>query len=110
MSTQSGDYYLIKVTIPEGYSIQQITDLLDEKSIIDKKEITSYLKNDAKEDFILNYPFLADIPYNTLEGYLFPETYYFKKDEKKETIVKVMLNEFKKNIITLIKVISIQVN
>ena len=99
LCNDSGDYYLIKVTIPEGFSIQQIASTLEEKEIINQKDFITYVKYHAKEEFIATYPFLNNFTLQSLEGYLFPETYYFRKNENKKIITNIMLKEFKKNII-----------
>ena len=103
LATNSGDYYLIKVTIPEGYSIQQIAEIFDKKEIINKEEFERYVKYAAKKEFITKYSFLKNYPYETIEGYLYPETYFFRKNENKKIITNKMLSEFNKNIISIFK-------
>lgn len=81
---------IIKVTIPEGYTIEQIAEKLEDNEII------------SKEDFIKSceeYNLPDYITYNkykrfNLEGYLFPDTYLFEKDSDGESIIRVMLNRF----------------
>ena len=99
LSTQSGDYYYTKVTIPEGFSIVQIVDLLADKNIVEYDSFLSYVAHEAKDEFILDYEFLQAYSYDTLEGYLFPDTYYFKENDNYRDIVNVMLNEFYKQIV-----------
>ena len=103
LSTNSGDYYLIRVTIPEGFSIQEIATRFDQKEIINKEEFESYVKKQAKLDFTDKYPFLNNFDYSTIEGYLYPETYFFRKNEDKKIITNKMLNEFEKNITPIFK-------
>jgi len=70
----------IKVTIPEGFTTEQIAERLYEKKVIsDPIEFISYVKT------------------NNLEGYLFPETYFFTTEQNIKTIVDRMLNEFYNN-------------
>ena len=52
--------------------------------------MTRYAINDFKNV----YDFLNDIPLNSIEGYLFPDTYFFKKNETPKVIVKSLLKEF----------------
>lgn len=65
---------IVTVTIPEGYSVQKIGDLLEKKGVCTKSEFISAVKN-AEYD----YDFIKDIPtqsvYYRLEGYLYPDTY-----------------------------------
>ncbi len=73
------------VTFPEGYTVKQIAELLEENNVctaqefIDLANNSSYLKG-------LEYSFLKQIPnYKErpfmLEGYIFPDTYEFYTNE-----------------------------
>lgn len=82
----------IKVTIPEGFTIPQIATRLAEKGVVSKEE---FLK--AVNDRAYDYEFLSTVPSNSkykLEGYLFPDTYIFKKNATPEDVIIKMLNRF----------------
>ena len=98
LTTHTGSHFLVKVTIPEGFSIQQIAARLEQLLICTKEEFESYAHTKAKHDFEDKYIFLKDIPLSTLEGYLFPETYYFKQNEPINVVIKTMLDQFSINI------------
>lgn len=80
----------VKVTIPEGYDIKQIAQLL-EKNGVSKKEdflnackdykLPTYIKRDGEKRY-------------ALEGYLFPDTYVFNKNSSSEEVIKTMLVRF----------------
>jgi len=74
-----------QVTIPEGYTMVQIADLLGQKGLVDSKEFLA-LTNDR--DFILT-TFHLDLP--SLEGYLFPDTYFIPRHTKAKDIVAMMV-------------------
>ena len=59
----------VRVTIPEGYEIYKVADVLEQKGLIDKDKFF-YLIDHGN----FNYDFIADIPQREmrLEGYLFP--------------------------------------
>ncbi len=80
----------VTVTIPEGYEIYKIADLLEEKGLIDKDKFY-YLVDYGKFD----YDFVKDIPTrdNRLEGYLFPDTYNFAPNDE-WGIINEMLRRF----------------
>lgn len=89
--TQSGQNVdAIKVTIPEGYEIYKIADLLEEKGLIDKEKFY-YLVNNGEFD----YDFISEIPErdNRLEGYLYPSTYEFAPNDE-YGIINEMLMQF----------------
>ena len=81
----------IKVTIPEGYTIDKIGTLMEEKEITTKDE---FVKAANSRDY--EYPFIAEIPdrENLLEGYLFPDTYFFNKNTDAKVVVDTMLKRF----------------
>jgi len=82
----------IKVTIPEGWEIQQIANFLEEKKIVNANKFKLLCNNNL---FIQSLGFEK---INSLEGYLFPETYFLSKDQNEEEIIQMMINEFKKTI------------
>ena len=86
----------MKFTIPEGYTIEQIGNVLDNQGIVTKDAFLNAVRN---RDYSSEYSFLRDIPNNekykyALEGYLFPDTYTVHKDITAEEIVIMMLNRF----------------
>mgnify|MGYP003963554425 FL=1 len=92
---------LKKVTIPEGYTKKEIAQVLAEAYDIDKKAFLQFNVSKAKQVFKDKYFFLDLIPTENLEGYLFPETYIFVKNEKIEKIYEAFFGQFEKNIVTL---------
>jgi UPF0755 protein len=72
-----GEYHLapLKVTIPEGFNIQQIADTFSLK-----------LKNFNKNNF------LEDA--KSFEGYLFPDTYFFTNTANENDVLEYMAKNF----------------
>ena len=65
-----------KVTFPEGMSAREMAARLDENGLPGAAFLQSVTKPNAS--LRSRYPFLADAPPGaTLEGFLFPDTYYF---------------------------------
>lgn len=85
----------IRVTIPEGMTIKQITDILKKKNLVD---VNSFL--DAVKKKNLSYNFIKEIPTesNGIEGYLFPDTYEFSLKTGNEGIIKAMLDNFNRKL------------
>ena len=86
------------VTIPEGYTIDQIIDTLVENGLSSEEELKSVL-----QDGEFNYDFLPDAEElgnetNRLEGYLFPDTYEFYLSDDADTIINKMLGNFENRI------------
>lgn len=89
---------LIKLTIPEGFELRQIADLVEEKGIASREE---FLKEADKGRF--DYDFLRNIKRNEyrLEGYLFPATYEIYKGESVHSVIDKMLKKFSQTVIPL---------
>ncbi|MEY8403027.1 endolytic transglycosylase MltG [Oscillospiraceae bacterium 44-34] len=76
ISANSANRSQVKVTIPEGYNIDQIFSLMVEKGVA--QNVEELREAAANHDY--KFSFLQDIPlgdYHRLEGYLMPDTYTF---------------------------------
>lgn len=78
-------------TIPEGYSLRQIADVLVKKGIATEEEFWAAVK-----DGDYDYSFLKELPKSEtrLEGYLFPDTYQIPRGMKVDKVIDVMLKRF----------------
>jgi len=76
-----------KVLIPEDFSMQEIAACLDSEKLINK-EIFFELARD--KDFLQS----LNIKAGSIEGYLFPDTYYFNRSMNTRQIMKRMVNRF----------------
>ena len=81
-----------KITIPEGFEIYKIADLLEKEGLIDKDKFY-HLVNFGEFD----YDFVNEIPQRNdrLEGYLYPSTYEFAPGDE-YGIINEMLMQFEK--------------
>jgi len=82
----SGKTVLHSVTIPEGYRITEIADLLEGRDLVDKNIFLQQAKN---------VDLLEGIATGSLEGYLFPDTYHFGKRTTEIKIINKMVETFK---------------
>ncbi|MCI8590017.1 MAG: endolytic transglycosylase MltG [Clostridiales bacterium] len=86
----------VVITVPEGYTVEEIINLFVEKGIGDREKFVDVIQN-----YNFDYWFMKDIPsnpdrYYRLEGYLFPDTYYFYTDMSEVTIISKFLDNFDK--------------
>lgn len=87
----------VSITVPEGYMTDQIIELFVSKGIGTREGFEDVIANaDLSEYWFVNeLPANAD-RYYRLEGYLFPDTYYFYTDMSELTIIKKFLDNFEK--------------
>ena len=87
----AGKPILKKVTLLEGWTMKKIAGVLESELGINKMDILSICKNQI---FIKN----QGIPSKTLEGFLFPETYFFQESDSPEEILSQLTEEYKNNV------------
>ena len=80
----------IYITIPEGYTIDDIATELEENNICSSEDFINSVKNYDLPAYVSNNP---NKRYN-LEGFLFQDTYSFKENENADFVVKTMINRF----------------
>ena len=92
----------VVVTIPEGYTVDQIIDTLVGKyGLSSEKEL-----KDAIENYDYDYWFVKRLETDKprygrkyrLEGYLYPDTYYYFSDSSASAIIYKMLDNFDKKV------------
>ncbi len=88
----------VVITIPEGFTVDDIIELFLTKFPDTTRE--NFVDVIQNYDFD-NYWFVKELPKSSdkiyrLEGYLFPDTYYFYTDMNEETIISKLLDNFAK--------------
>ncbi len=82
-----------KVTLPEGFTMEQIFARLEENGICSKEELYA-----AAADTEFSYTFLEDAPTGEsrrLEGFLFPDTYFFYQGMQASSAISKFLTNFR---------------
>lgn len=86
----------LTVTIPEGSTVKDIDDILTASGVIEKGSFINYSLGDLEA----TYPFLAQV--NSLEGFLFPDTYRFEINSSINVVLERFLNNFSAKAWTLL--------
>jgi len=83
----------IDIVIPEGYTQDEIFNLLEEKGVCTKAELL-----EAARNYEFNYTWLSDLEHTEkrLEGYLFPDTYTFYIGDSATRVLGKFLANFNK--------------
>ena len=83
-----GNVMLRRVTIPEGYDLVQIAAAVADAGLGDEK---TFLAAARDAGFVREMGIEAD----TFEGYLFPDTYFFPKNESARRMIAAMVEHFR---------------
>lgn len=86
----SGDVAKYPVTIPEGANLYDIARILGELELTDPASFVLGATSSGLANRL-------DIPGDTAEGFLFPDTYLLVKDMRVEEILRIMVREFRQN-------------
>ena len=87
----------VSITIPEGYTVDQIIDLFVSNGIGTRENFVEAINEyPYQHEFVKE---LEKIGYSKdrryrLEGYLYPDTYYFYKDSAEYLVINKLLNNF----------------
>jgi len=83
----AGDVYEVKFTVPEGYSMYQIAELLENRGIFKKEVFLQQCVNPA----LLNE---ARISAASVEGHLYPCTYALRPSMDETALLRQMITRF----------------
>lgn len=76
---------LEKFVVIEGKNIYEVADMFEERGLVSRFDFLTAASNKAILD-------QYNIPTPTVEGYLFPSTYYIAKGHSAETYIKLMID------------------
>jgi len=94
---RNGRVKLFKVTLPEGLPKWEVAEILETKLILDKDEFLSLVGDPGSFQEQVSF----SLPEDSLEGYLYPDTYYFCWDEDPQRIIRKFLSRFQEEILPL---------
>lgn len=81
---------LVTVRIPEGWWIARVAPLLEKAGVCKAADYIAETKKPDQFAEAVSFP----LPQNTLEGYLFPDTYIFEPDTSAKDVIAKMLKTF----------------
>ena len=98
---QTGDVYSETTwfTVPEGYTLEQMSARLEEEGLVDGTKFLE-LAGNPTESIFNTFPELSSVDDTEveylLEGYLYPDTYEIYINADEEEVIKLMLNRMNK--------------
>lgn len=85
---------LVKLVFPEGLSIYKMGRFMEKEGVGDGIAFQELTNIALTSTVLLKYSFLMEVPTNSLEGYLFPDTYLVPSNISNEQMATLMLNRF----------------
>ncbi len=85
----AGDVDYLRFVLPEGYSIYQAAELLEQHGFFNRE---AFLEKCRDKELLGRLSIQED----SVEGYLYPATYNLKRDETEEQLIEQMVGQFNK--------------
>ncbi len=83
----SGKQILLRATIPEGWTMSKIGGYLEKKGIVEKE---AFMEACTDSELISSFGIAGD----SVEGFLYPDTYLFPENYPPKEAVKTMISNF----------------
>ncbi len=92
-SIVTGRARLVSITIPEGFSLQEIARRLEKRSLGNAAE---FLRLSKDKKFIATLDLDIDTFPSSLEGFIYPDTYSFHRGTNEASLIRAMVKQFRK--------------
>lgn len=89
----------LQLVVPEGLNLRQIAAKVEAVCGINADEF--YAQTQKADEYVADYPFLEGVYNNSMEGFLYPDTYRIDADITSDAIIRMMLNRFAEQIQTV---------
>lgn len=83
-----GEVKLYRFTVPEGLRIEEIAEIIERSGLARAEDVARLARDPAVAAAL-------DVPFASLEGYLFPETYAFAWGVTPQRILEAMVRRFR---------------
>ena len=94
----------VKITFQEGLNVREVAELLEKNGVCSVEEVLKYANSQDFNQYNLIESIQNDSDrYYLLEGYLFPDTYDFYKDEDPQQALGKMINNTNKKLTSAIR-------
>ena len=83
-----GEVQLHRFTVPEGLRLEEIAEIIGRSGLAEEPAVLALARDPAVAKAL-------GVPFDSLEGYLFPDTYAFPKSATARQIVETMVHRFR---------------
>jgi len=87
----NGKEKMVKITIPEGLTLSKVALIFEKSGLCSKRDFL----NEAE---VYNFPGTIVNQYDSVEGFLYPDTYILPAETDAHFIIKSMIGEFEKTL------------
>ncbi len=87
----SGEVYVKRVTFPEGVTLKDVAGIFEREGLASREE---FLRLASDEEVLQS----KGIDASSLEGYLFPETYFFRRNMSELSLIQSMVRQFRESL------------
>jgi UPF0755 protein len=89
-----GQQKLVRVTIPEGLTITRIAAILADKGVTEETAFIRWARSETAAD-------RYEVPGESLEGFLYPDTYFLPPEAEPVRVTDAMIDNFYKRLSTV---------
>ncbi|MFH1826303.1 MAG: endolytic transglycosylase MltG [bacterium] len=90
----------VRVTFPEGTSIYKMGEILKKRNVAIAESFQSLVDRGISEELReKHWGIFKYIPSESLEGYLYPDTYHFVAGVSRDQLVEIMLQRFEEMVV-----------
>ncbi|MFW5999339.1 MAG: endolytic transglycosylase MltG [Halanaerobiaceae bacterium] len=89
----SGQIATFRVTIPEGFTVEDVAERLAEKTVYGRDDFLKVAREKSFENYFLPGHPSGGVRYH-LEGYIYPDTYLIPRQFEADEMMGVFLSEF----------------
>lgn len=93
-NSYSEDSHVATVTFPEGYTVTQIAEKLEENQVCSAEDFLNSVKNPSDEILLKLGISNKEQRIFPLEGYVFPDTYEFYKGESAQSVLQRFIDNY----------------
>lgn len=85
----------VEVTFPEGVTIYDVAGILEENKVCSAEDFVFYFNSGGYGfEFEQKLPAETSLKFNRMEGYVFPDTYFFYEEMEPEQVCQKIYNNF----------------
>ncbi len=95
---KEGRVLLVKATVPPGNTLKEVSRILERYQVVKAAEFLQFAQDPSKAKRVREKVFGREVGKGSLEGYLYPDTYYFTPDSDPFTVAFTMVENLSRHL------------